>query len=117
VGTIRAQYHFRQTGQDVLIWDVRRLIRLSRDLPVQQVDPSQIPELQENHWYALGDRAPTPADLLEHMALIEACDLRHPIILDAAGRVMDGMHRICKAVKDGVPAIPAVQFVTDPQPD
>lgn len=96
---------------------MRRLIRLSKDLPVQQVDPSQFPELQENHWYSLGDQLPTPANILEHLALIEACDLRYPIILDAAGRVMDGMHRICKAVKNRVPTLPAVQFVTDPQPD
>jgi hypothetical protein len=100
-----------------MVWDVRRLVSLSKDLPVQQVDPAQFAELNENHWYAHGDQLPTPVSLLEHMALIEACDLSYPIILDANGRVMDGMHRICRAVKDGVASIPAVQFTTDPEPD
>lgn len=31
---IRAQYHFRASEQGLLAWDVRRLVRLSRDLPV-----------------------------------------------------------------------------------
>ena len=114
---IRPQYHFRQTDDGVLIWDVRRLVSLSEGLPVQYIDPAQFPELHENHWYFYGDAEPTPASLLEHMALIEACDLSYPIILDANGRVMDGMHRICRAVKDGVTSIPAVQFATDPEPD
>ncbi|HEG4446175.1 TPA: hypothetical protein SD616_001414, partial [Aeromonas hydrophila] len=34
---IRAQYHFRASEQGLLAWDVRRLVRLSRDLPVQAV--------------------------------------------------------------------------------
>ena len=33
--------------------------------------------------------------------LIDEADLRYPIILDRAGRVMDGMHRICKPVREG----------------
>ena len=114
---IRPQYHFRSTQDGVLIWDVRRLVRLSEGLPAQQVDPSQFVELQENHWYRHGDQQPSPTSILEHMALIDACDLSYPIILDANGRVMDGMHRICKAVKEGVATIPAVHFIIDPEPD
>jgi hypothetical protein len=30
---------------------------------------------------------------------------------------MDGMHRVCKAVLEGVDRIPAVQFNADPAPD
>ncbi len=101
----------------MLIWDVRRLIKLSQTLPIQQVDPRQFAELEENHWYAHGEQLPTPDSILKHMVLIDACDIKHPIILDANGRIMDGMHRICKAVKYGIPSIPAVQFETDPEPD
>ena len=49
--------------------------------------------------------------------LIEQADLDHPIILSADGRVMDGMHRICKAWMCGNKTIKAVQFETDPTPD
>ena len=54
---------------------------------------------------------------MEHLQLIQACDLAYPIILDAQGRLMDGMHRVCKAVMSGETQILAVQFTTDPEPD
>ncbi len=46
-----------------------------------------------------------------------AADLAYPIILDSAGRVMDGMHRIGKALMLGHDYIDAVQFTVDPAPD
>jgi hypothetical protein len=51
------------------------------------------------------------------MQLIEQSDLSFPIILDASGRVMDGMHRVCKAVYEERSAISARQFSQDPAPD
>ena len=54
---------------------------------------------------------------MQHMRLIDEADLSHPIILDQDGRVMDGMHRVCKAVRDGKDQILAFRFVTDPEPD
>ena len=55
--------------------------------------------------------------MLQHMQLIEECDLSYPIILDSAGRVMGGMHRICRAIRDGHASIDAKQFVHDSTPD
>src|SRR5690242_10600557 len=55
--------------------------------------------------------------VIEHARLIEATDLRFPVILSSDGRVMDGMHRVCKAVLLTRPTIEAVQFTTDPEPD
>lgn len=81
------------------------------------VDPTQIAELDENHWYFHSDEQPTPRSLIAHVELILACDLTCPIILDQRGRVMDGMHRVCKAVLEHVDRIPAVQFTEDPAPD
>ena len=46
-----------------------------------------------------------------------AADLAYPIILDSAGRVMDGMHRVSKALMQGATQIAAVQFEQDPAPD
>lgn len=43
--TVRAQYHFRASEQGLLAWDVRRLIRLSRNLPVQAVALGEIASL------------------------------------------------------------------------
>ena len=63
------------------------------------------------------DRLPTPWGIIEHVRLIADSDLSYPIILDQAGRVMDGMHRVCKAVLEGSKEIAVVQFETDPAPD
>lgn len=48
------------------------------------------------------------------MRLTQQVDLAYPIILGADGRVMDGMHRIARALLDGLPTIRAVQFVVQP---
>ena len=49
--------------------------------------------------------------------LIKETDLSYPIILSSDGRVMDGMHRVAKALLGGQETIEAVQFSQDPEPD
>ena len=44
-------------------------------------------------------------------------DLARPIILGADGRVMDGMHRVAKAILEGNATIKAVRFLKEPDPD
>ncbi len=114
---IRAQYYFRDSDQGLLAWDVRRLVELTRDFPVKQIRLTEIAELDETHWYEHEGDSPTCRSLLQHMRLIDEVDLRYPIILDEDGRVMDGMHRVCKALREGNNEVPAVQFDTNPQPD
>jgi hypothetical protein len=115
--SIRAQYHFRDSPEGLLAWDVRRLVRRSRGLPVQAVPLAQIAELDFEHWYGYGEARPTVRSIIEHCQLMLAADLAYPIILDSAGRVMDGMHRVSKALMQGHTHIDAVQFVQDPAPD
>ena len=114
---IRAQYYFRQSDQGLLAWNIRRLVELARDLPVEQVQLCDIAELDETHWYAHEGDTPTCRSLLEHMRLIDEVDLAYPIILDQQGRVMDGMHRVCRAVREGKDSVAAVRFDTNPEPD
>lgn len=49
--------------------------------------------------------------------MIGEADLAFPIILSADGRVMDGMHRVLKALLNGSQSIEAVRFERDPEPD
>jgi len=49
--------------------------------------------------------------------LIDEADLRYTIILDRGGRVMDGMHRICKSVREGKDKVLAVRFAASPEAD
>jgi hypothetical protein len=48
---------------------------------------------------------------------MDEADLAFPIILAADGRVMDGMHRVSRALRLGLSDIEAVQFREDPPPD
>lgn len=114
---IRAQYHFRPSEQGLLAWDVRRLVRLSRALPVQAVALGEIAELDQVHWYGHGAASPTVRSVVEHCQLMMAADLAYPILLDSAGRVMDGMHRVGKALMLGHSHIEARRFAVDPEPD
>ena len=117
ISSIRPQYHFRPAPEGLLAWDVRRLVRLSRELPVQAVPLSQIAELDSVHWYGHGSVKPTVRSIIEHCQLMLAADLAYPILLDSAGRVMDGMHRAGKALMLGHSHIEARRFVVYPAPD
>jgi len=99
----------------LFIWDVHRLIELAKPLAVKTVALSSIHELDESFWFE--GESPTCREVAAHAKLIAETDLKYPIILCAEGRVMDGMHRVARAILDGIPTIRAVQFVTDPEPD
>jgi hypothetical protein len=114
---VRKQYHFWPTERGLAAWDVERLIRLSAGLPLERVTVDSIRELDEVYWFDDDQERPTCRRVLDHLRLIEATDLRHPIILGADGRVMDGMHRVAKAVLEGRDKIEAVRFERDPEPD
>ncbi|ABD56205.1 hypothetical protein Jann_3288 [Jannaschia sp. CCS1] len=114
---IRKQYHSRQVGTDRHIWDVHQLIRASRDLKKQMVSVNDIAEADENWWYGDADDIPTPRSIAAHLALVDEVDPLHPVILCAEGRLMDGMHRVVKAIAEGRTHIPAVRFAKTPAPD
>jgi hypothetical protein len=113
---MRKQYHFWPSDQGLMAWDVDRLIRLSSELPPRRVALHDIREIDEVYWFD-EDQRPTCRSVLEHMRLIDEADLSFPIILGADGRVMDGMHRVAKAVLEGRNEIDAVRFAVDPSPD
>lgn len=114
---MRKQYHFHKTDEGVLIWDIHRLVELSRELNVVEIPLAQINELDETFWFGEHGEAPTCRRIAAHAKLIQETDLAHPIILAADGRVMDGMHRVCKAWIEGRTTIHAVKFENDPEPD
>ena len=114
---MRRQYHFRPSDAGLLAWDVYRLIAISRDLPVHRVSLSAITELDEAYWWDAGSPPPTCRQVIEHMQLVEAADLQYPIILCPQGRVMDGMHRVAKALLLGKSEVAAVRLPELPSPD
>ncbi len=114
---MRKQYHARQVGPDRYVWDIHRLVRLAASMQPQLMSISAIRELDENWWYQGETDVPTPRSLADHMVLVQAADLKHPIILCSDGRLMDGMHRLVKAVLEGRETILAVRFEKTPEPD
>lgn len=113
---IRQQYHFRESERALLAWDVLKLIRLTRDFNIIQVPLSEIGELEETYWFGLG-APPITKEIAQHAKQIFEADLSYPIILCPEGRVMDGMHRICKAYLLERKYISAVQLVELHEPD
>jgi len=113
--SVRKQYYFRRSSRGLLAWDVDRLVQLSNNLPRKQVQLSNIRELDEA-WDS--EEGPiTWRAIIEHMTLIDEADLSFPIILATDGAVMDGRHRVARAVREGHKDIAAVQFDHDPEPD
>lgn len=114
---MRKQYHFRDSERGVLIWDVDNLIRHTAGLSAIEVPLSNIRELDEPYWYELGGAVPTCRSIAEHMQLVAATDLSYPIIVCPEGRLMDGMHRVVKALMEGRESVMAYQLEVLPEPD
>lgn len=114
---MRKQYYFRASSAGLLAWDVDRLVRLARALPVRAVPLAAIRELDEPVFG--DDEPPTWRSFVAHARLVDAADLAYPIILAADGTVtvMDGRHRAARALREGRSTIDAVQFPADPPPD
>jgi len=55
--------------------------------------------------------------VVEHCQRLSAADLSHPIIIDATGRVLDGVHRVAKAVLQGLTTVRAVRLSEMPEAD
>jgi hypothetical protein len=75
-----------------------------------------IADVDTDFWFKFGP-TPTVRRIIDQVRLIQEVDLSYPIILGSDGRVMDGMHRIARAILDGHLTIKAVQFVDEPAPD
>lgn len=114
---IRPQYHLRKSSQGLLAWDVRHLISKTSGIVPIDVPLSNIRELDETFWFSGEGETPTCRRIAEHAKMIDETSLDYPIILDPDGRVMDGMHRVCKALNLGLNSIPAYQLTELPEPD
>ena len=92
-------------------WSVSRLIELSKDLPVQEmpIDGLNIDMKLTDDWRL--------RDMASHFVAVKNADLSFPIILDEDGSLMDGRHRIVKALVDGAKTIKFVRFDMNPEPD
>jgi hypothetical protein len=114
---MRKQYFIRPSGNGYYAWDVDKLIEASVGSPVVTLDLRDIRELDENYWYNGEGDIPTCRSIAEHFKLVMEADLDYPVILSSERLVMDGMHRIIKALVSGHTAIDAVILEKTPPPD
>lgn len=76
---------------------------------------SDIVELGDSYWFDRGQEV-TVREIVDHMRLVNAADLGHAIIVDPDGRVLDGMHRVAKALLLGHQTIEAKRLLELPDP-
>ncbi|MDQ1551768.1 MAG: hypothetical protein QOD50_1190 [Actinomycetota bacterium] len=113
---MRKQYHFWPGANGLDAWDIDRLVELSRDFPIADVAISTIGDVDTVYWFDETE-APTVRSVVEHIRLIEEVDVKYAIILGPDGQVMDGMHRVARAMLEGRTTIRAVRFELLPEPD
>ena len=92
------------------LWSVPGLAKVAETLPVFNAPLSAI------HLSRVYDCL-TMLELVRHMKSVMAADLSYPIIFSQDGKIMDGAHRVMKALFLGKSTILAVRFEKDPPPD
>jgi len=107
-----------EDGNPMKIWDVPKLWELARELPMLSVEIETLGELDRVAWYGADQHAGrlTVRQVVEHAKRIDQADLSQPILLSAEGKMLDGFHRLAKALKLGLTHLPAKRFTVDPAP-
>jgi hypothetical protein len=117
VNFLRKHYYFRPSEDGFDAWDVDHPVEASQDFPVVEMPLSSIDDIDSVYWIGEDGSAPTVRILVSHMQLVKSANLDYPIIIGADGRVMDGMHRVAKALLEDRSTILAVTFDVQPEPD
>lgn len=90
-------------------WSVPRLFELARSLPVMEVPLDHLCVYYKYEELTL-------REMVMHMKAVMDADLEFPIILDEDGELMDGRHRLMKAMLQGRKTIKVVRFEENPYP-
>ncbi|NNE65864.1 MAG: hypothetical protein HKN33_04800 [Pyrinomonadaceae bacterium] len=99
-----------------LIWKTERLWDLARDLEPFEVEVESFRELDQDCWFG-SHKVPSLRNVAEHCRRINTADFSKPIILNEDGSLMDGGHRLCRALLEGQKHVMAVRFEKMPAPD
>lgn len=94
------------------VWIVANLVERAKSLT-----PFDLPLAAVYSGSDVWDPVTSAYGLAQQMRRVLDVDTSHPIILDQEGFIMDGWHRVARALIDGKSTIKAVRFVETPQPD
>jgi len=93
-------------------WRVTTLIHKSKDL-----EPFDLPLCCINLATQVWGENVSVKSFARHFKRMEATGSDYPVILDDDGFIMDGWHRVAKALAQGKATIKAVRFAETPEPD
>ena len=93
-------------------WAVTNLIEQAKGLPVFDM-PLCCINVGSHVWEPIE----SAKSMAEHIKRVMAVDTSAPVILDDEGYIMDGWHRVTRALVDGAATIPAVRFEQNPPPN
>ena len=93
-------------------WTVVHLIKAAEQLPITDI---QVSDLEEQLRRPVWSETETPWQVMGHMARIQEADLSYPILIAPDGRIMDGCHRLARAVMEGARTITAKKFPEWPE--
>lgn len=96
-------------------WSVPKLWQAVQGRPIEVRERQSLEHFLDDLCW--GDAPFSPRDVVTHTDRILKADLSYPIILSQCGVVMDGMHRLAKAVLLDHPFVMVQQFDLDPPPD
>jgi hypothetical protein len=99
-------------------WSVPRLWEAAKGLPAITVAIADIPGILEESWLKNWHDQEDPDVKFEATRTARA-DLSYPVLLHPDGYLMDGYHRIGKALQAGATTIRAIRFTPEtlPAPD
>ncbi|MBW8001687.1 MAG: hypothetical protein FVQ80_06655 [Planctomycetes bacterium] len=99
-------------GEDGNVWRASSLIKASKDFVVFSFDVSSVDQSEILRWKLVNLH-----DYLNHSRRVYDANLTTPIILRSDGYIMNGWHRVIKALYLKVKYLPAKQFKVDLEPD
>ena len=112
----RRQTHSTEIDGKRYIWFTDRLWTLAQELPEFDIEVESFQELDRDCWFGTG-RTPTIREVAAHCERINQVNTGLPVVINENGRLMDGGHRLARALLEGNETIKAVQFAQMPEPD
>lgn len=116
LGQLRQQYHIRDIQGVFHVWDVNKLLKLNIDQESLTMDLEKFRDQFESEYWTQG-KSLKCSEVTRHAQLIFEADLSYPILVGPDLKMIDGMHRLCKAFLQGRPTIQAVILKELPPPD
>ncbi|MEL7084173.1 MAG: hypothetical protein AAGM36_06705 [Cyanobacteria bacterium J06597_1] len=103
--------------QSFYIWKVPNLWTYAANFATESVPlKTLVSEIDRMRWFNPA-MPPTIRRIVSHCIKIQHADLSYPILLGPRGQVIDGSHRLAKALLEGHDSIDAIRLTAMPSPD